>query len=181
MRRFIAIEFAGGLSVLHRKKLRRFETGSVRFLTFSCHDRLPLLQSERAKEIFLQHLSHAVDSGQCWLHAYVLMPEHVHLLLTPCEGQTVTSILKPLKRRTSLKLNALLDRPPPFWLAGGGYDRNIDTRDEYAAKVGYIHSNPVARHLVEVSQDWRFSSFCAYADLPYDGPRIAFVDTDFRW
>ncbi len=161
----------------HRKQLKRFETGSVRFLTFSCVGHENLLGTAAAREVFVQHLTWLAHKGQFALHAFAVMPDHVHLLLTPAQDQTVDKILEGLKKRTSLKINRLLNRTGPVWQPGGGYDRNIDTRDEYREKVAYIHQNPERRNLV----DWQHSSANAYLDMAYNGPEIVFLDDDFKW
>ncbi len=174
--------WAGKVVGVRRKMLRRFEDGSVRFLTFSCYGRAPLLSSRAARDIVQDQLGRHVLRGQCNLHAYVLMPSHVHLLLTPSEGIKVSALLSGLKTTTARRVNELLGTAgAPFWLPGGGYDRNILTRDEYLEKLVYIHNNPVASGLVETDAEWGHSSAAAYAGMPYNGPRLSFLNIDFRW
>ena len=115
---------------------------------------------------------------QLW--AYVFMPEHVHLLIQPNEGVTVSAILhnlKPAVTHEALRwvrehrpafLEQMKDRQPNgkcfyrFWQRGGGYDRNIWTIQELYEKIDYIHANPVRRGLVEHPGDWPWSGWRAW-------------------
>jgi len=107
------------------------------------------------------------------LTGWVLMPEHVHLLLRPdAETPALGPVLKDLKssvanrvlRRWRALNAAVLPRildgqgKPHFWQAGGGYDRLIESDDEYDEKLAYIHRNPVKRGLVATDRAWRWSS-----------------------
>ncbi len=109
------------------------------------------------------------------------MPEHVHLLLTPADDITVSKLFEGLKRETSLALNQFLRRSGRLWLAGGGHDRNIVSREHYTEKVEYIHTNPVSRGLADVSFVYKHSSAAAYEGVEYSGPEITFLATDHRW
>lgn len=115
--------------------------------------------------------------GQISLHAYVVMPEHVHMLVSLADDLKMENFLRTFKRRTSEKLNRLLGHSGAFWLPGGGYDVNINTRKQYLIKVAYVHENPEKRGLV----GWEHSSIGAYLGAAYNGPEITFVGTDAKW
>ena len=121
--------------------------------------------------------------------AWVVMPEHVHLILfaEPAGRDIVPAFLKTLKqpfarhvlgRWRNLNasiLSALVDNASTtrFWQPGGGFDRNV-IGDELVEKVRYIHRNPITRGLAETSVDWPWSSARAYEDrADAIGPRIA--------
>jgi len=158
----------------HRKHLRRIEEpGHGRYLTFSCYKRLPLFSNDRIKDAFVDALAQAKDTIEFHLYAWVVMPEHVHLLLQTASGQvTVESILRRLKSPFAQMvitrwevldapiLSRLQDRCGRirFWLPGGGYDRNIYNDHELWEKVQYIHNNPVRRGLAETPTEYRWSS-----------------------
>jgi putative transposase len=91
--------------------------------------------------------------------AYVVMPEHVHLLLGEPSAKPLSTALGVLKRSVSRKL-----KPKPLWLARY-YDFNISTNEKLWEKLGYIHQNPVRRGLVERAEDYPWSSFRTYARL----------------
>src|SRR5437660_84022 len=83
----------------HRRKLRRFEReGHVRFLTFSCYRRLPLLNHDGIRGVFLARLKRVCDAERVRLLGWVMMPEHVHLLVFPEGGPDVGRFCHTLKR-----------------------------------------------------------------------------------
>ncbi len=156
----------------HRKTLRRYEVeGHARFLTFSCRDRLPLFETDWIKDRFADRLFLIRERLNMRLHAWVIMPEHVHLLITPdLAAAEVSKILSTLKRpfSTSIRHELIgngMNIPSRFWQPGGGYDRNIFSVEEYREKIEYLHANPVRRGLVASPQDWPWSSFRAYHNL----------------
>jgi putative transposase len=170
-----------------RRILKRYEEpGHVRCLTFSCYDRLPLFTNERIKQAFVDQLVLTRNRLHFELYGWVVMPEHTHLLLRPnLPKVAVTAILHALKRPFADKvldrwrqLNApILNRvrnttgKPHFWLEGGGYDRNIISKEELFEKLVYIHNNPIKRGLVDRAADWRWSSAAWYErreGLPMD-------------
>lgn len=127
-----------------RKTRRRFdEPGETRELVFTCYQRYPFLSRDRTRLWFLEALSAAQKDGCFDLWAYVLMPEHVHLLIYPRgrkaeAGRMVGRIKEAVARRAI----AHLETHAPQWLAritvregervrrrfwqpGGGYDRNV--------------------------------------------------------
>ncbi len=163
----------------HRKTRTRYEhQGHARFLTFSAFNRRlffndPVLCSE-----FADQLMRTRDRHRFKLHAWVIMPEHVHLLIFPIGDSTdVSKILLGLKRPVATRALRYWrvqnkDVPPSFWQPGGGHDRNIFSRDEFGEKIEYIHRNPVARGLVERDEDWAWSSYRAWRKLETRWPMI---------
>ncbi len=161
-----------------RKRLRRIECPQhVRFLTFSCYQRLPLFQNDAIKDAFALHIKHVCERLQVRLISWVIMPEHVHFMLVPAlPAHPVPAILRDLKggfanlvlaRWRKLKapiLDRLVDAENKcrFWQAGGGYDRNIVTTEEYVEKLNYTHQNPIRRGLVELASEYRWSSARVY-------------------
>jgi len=156
----------------HRKRMRRYEhDGRARFVTFSTYRRLPLFLKGAIKDRFAEHLELARRRDRFALFAWVVMPEHVHLILWPREV-TVSRTLLVLKRtfarevlRRWRDLNApILSRLQDdqgrlrFWQRGGGYDRNIRDRDELQRKIAYVNENPVRRGLVDRATEWEWSS-----------------------
>ena len=185
-------------SMVLRKTRRSYDIyGHARELTFSCYRRMPLLASERSRHWLVDSLTRARTRLRFELWAYVVMPEHVHILLRPLsEAAEVAPILKGIKQGVARKatnylrannpgwLERLAVRRPTgrveyrFWQQGGGYDRNILTPKAARASIEYIHNNPVRRDLVESPTDWPWSSAHWYAgsddvllemdDLPWD-------------
>jgi putative transposase len=156
------------------KKLRRFETaGDIRFLTFSCYQSLPLLDNDAIKHEFVRALKAARRKMGFRLYGWVIMPNHVHLLLMPSlpdfpvaailrelKGSLANTVLKRWRELDAPILRRVRDRQGKlhFWQQGGGYDRNIYTEEEFLEKLQYIHANPVRRELVANAEDWQWSS-----------------------
>jgi len=157
-----------------RRTLKRIEDPThARFLTFSCYHRLPLFQNNSIKDAFIEELTRVRQAMGFQLYAWVVMPEHIHLLLkTADSGVTVAEILTRLKSafaQRTLGRWRELDAPilkrlddksgrTRFWQPGGGYDRNLTTVPQCVAAAEYIHHNPVRRGLVDQAVDYRWSS-----------------------
>ena len=141
-------------------RLKRYQTeGNYHFLTFSCYHRLPYLNDDRSRIAFLTTLERLRQRHQFFLFGYVLMPEHVHLLLTEPKLQPLATTLSVLKRETSKLLKG--DRLQ-FWQSRY-YDFNVFTHRKWIEKLRYIHRNPVERGLVEKPEDWPWSSYKHWA------------------
>ena len=123
---------------LHRYQ----QTGDIHFITFSCYRRRPLLQSPASRNYFEATLERVRRwYGLCIL-GYVVMPEHVHLLVTEPERGKLAVTIQMLKQVVGKKLS-----PPDkssFWQRRY-YDRNIRVADELYNALNYIHYNPVKR------------------------------------
>jgi putative transposase len=87
------------------------------------------------------------------------MPEHVHLLLSEPESDTMADAIKSLKQGVSRRL---IGEAEHFWQKRH-YDFNVRNRPQFVEKLRYIHRNPVKRGLCERPEDWEWSSFLHYA------------------
>jgi putative transposase len=85
--------------------LRRiYGRGHLHFVTFSCYHRLPLLKTARARDIFIRELAKLRDEMSFHVIGYVVMPEHVHLLLSEPPQGTLSTVLQKLKLRVARRL-----------------------------------------------------------------------------
>lgn len=141
--------------------LERFqEDGELHFVTFSCHGRKPLLAAPEAKSAFELVLERVrLDYGMRVL-GYVVMPEHVHLLVSEPERARLATALQMLKQVVSHELRP--KHGAPFWQTRY-YDFNVWSDRKRIEKLKYIHRNPVRRGLVEKPEGWSWSSFNYYA------------------
>ncbi|PCI10031.1 hypothetical protein COB72_04625 [bacterium] len=152
--------------------VRRYNIeAQARFLTFSCYQRVQLLDDPDVRNLLIEQIEAQRRSLGFRVIAWVIMPEHVHLLLVPKDGE-IAPVLKGIKmgfaRRVLTKMrkdqNPLLEKMRDargvahIWQRGGGYDRNVRDQAELEKFVGYIHMNPVKRGLVEQATDWVWSS-----------------------
>jgi putative transposase len=178
------------------RKTRRAwnELGHAHYLTYSCYQRLPLLSRDRVRRWVVAALQRTRQELDVALWAYVIMPEHVHVLLHPrAADYEMRKILVALKqpvakaaRRWLVEhgaqrwLERLTVTYPSrevfrFWQSGGGFDHNVFREKTVPAIVEYIHANPVRRGLVQDPTDWPWSSarfWEGYSDVPLrmDGP-----------
>ena len=90
---------------------------------------------------------------------YVVMPEHVHLLIGETEAAPLATALQALKQSIARRL--ALRQPEPFWQARY-YDFNVWTEKKRIEKLRYIHRNPVERGLAVKPEDWQWSSYRHY-------------------
>ena len=98
--------------------------------------------------------------GLC-IYGYVVMPEHVHLLMNEPERKSFAQAIKSLKQGVARRL--ALWAEDSFWQARY-YDFNVWSERKFVEKLRYIHRNPVKRGLVERPEDWVWSSFRHYAN-----------------
>ncbi len=140
-----------------RGLVRYQQTGDFHFLTFSCYRRLAYLDPAAARELFESALER-IRRRYCFVVAgYVVMPEHVHLLLSEPRRGTLASVVQALKLSVSLR------RPErPFWQARD-YDFNVHSEEKRVEKLRYMHRNPVVRGLCAEPEEWKWSSFRHYA------------------
>ncbi|MCG3173791.1 MAG: hypothetical protein GMKNLPBB_01993 [Myxococcota bacterium] len=104
------------------------------------------------------------DGERYRLHAWCVMPNHVHALITPLHGNSLSSIMHSWKSFTAKEANHVLDRQGPFWLEEY-HDRAIRNEEHFRRAIEYIEQNPVKAGMCERMEDWRFGS--AWAG---DGP-----------
>jgi putative transposase len=149
---------------------RYYGAGDLHFLTFSCYQRYPFLASARDRDLFLHVLEAMRRRYRFVVLGYVVMPEHVHLLLSEPQRATVSTFVQAVKlgffrRRFG---SGRTPRQPTLWPAAGRvwqarfYDFNVWTERKRIQKLRYMHRNPVARRLVESPEQWRWSSFRSY-------------------
>jgi len=159
----------------HRKTIRHYDgEGDARELTFSCYQRRPFFTREHVCEWFLEALKATRTKHGIHVWAYVIMPEHAHVLVWPPTRECkISKVLNTLKGSVAQKAYRYLLRTDPdlirnapdgfhFWQAGPGYDRNLNEPKSIWSSIDYIHMNPVRRGLCLRPEDWRWSSARAY-------------------
>ena len=157
-------------------KYKRYNIpGHAHELTFSCYKRQQFLKGDKIKNLLVESIVNGSETHNYAVLAYVIMPEHLHLMIYPRdEKYSISGILKSIKisvsRRVLIRLRELnsphlkkmetrLKSPKyRFWQDGGGYDRNYFSPDEIRKQIDYIHKNPIRRGFVENAEDYRWSS-----------------------
>jgi putative transposase len=153
--------------------LTRFQhSGQTHFVTFCCYHRRSLFTTDASRRIFESALERVRHSFNLQVYGYVVMPEHVHLLLSEPQRDTLADALKSLKQGVSRRLFAKIGGPlkPSFGLSGEQlfwqkryYNFNIRDYAQFVEKLRYIPRNPVKAGLCERPEDWQCSSFPHYA------------------
>ena len=140
--------------------LKRYQqSGDFHFLTFSCDGRRPYLESPDAKHQFEVSLETTRALYSFHVFGYVVMPEHVHLLVSEPQTKTLATAMQALKQSVSRKIPKTSDT---FWYTRY-YDFNVKSDDKTTDELRYMHCNPVKRGLVARPQDWPWSSYRHYA------------------
>jgi putative transposase len=122
------------------------------FITTATYNRRRLFQASANAELFLETLQHYRSLGHYKLHAFVVMPDHVHLILTP-QGITLERAVGFIKGGFSHRLASMI----PVWQRGFTDHRIRDAADMEARRA-YLHMNPVRGRLVESAELYPYSS-----------------------
>ncbi len=175
--------YTSGTSYFKKLRRRYDVEGHARELTFSCYRGYRFFSRERTCQWFIDALVSARATYPFDLWAYVIMPEHIHLLVYPREaGMKIGLIVGEIKADVGSKAVKYIRRRAPewlrriticegkrirrrFWQPGGGFDRNGVEIETIHHMINYIHANPVCRNLVQHPEDWYWSSARWYAGL----------------
>lgn len=155
--------------------LKRFHgNGDDHFVTFSCYRCMPLLNNHAARETFETILEQTRQRHGFHVFGYIIMPEHVHLLISEPKLQKLEDTFRALKTQTSRKLKGETKR---FWQVRY-HDFNVLTHVKFIEKLRYLHRNPVAAGFVERPEDWPWSSYRHW--LTGERGRVE-IETHWTW
>ncbi len=157
---------------------RRYGQAHLHFITCSCYHRQPFLRSVPARDLFLEILDQVRHRYGLTLVGYVVMPEHIHLLIDEPPGATPSVVMQVPKQRVSKVLPAPgrkelpapqmhlskklpIGSPRSFWQPRF-YDFNVWSRKKKNEKLHFMHFNPVKRGLVVDPKLWLWSSYRFY-------------------
>jgi putative transposase len=160
-------------------KLRHYDNdGRARFITFSTHQRLPILTITLFRQAVVDSITGARERFGFRLAAYVIMPEHVHLVMIPAVKMKMGQVIGEIKRISSKRIHEFLlqennDLIGKLTVGRNGeyrfafwqkrcYDHNIRSEESLWEKVNYCHYNPVKRGLVKEPEAWEWSSYQWY-------------------
>ena len=157
--------------------LKRYqESKQSHFITFSCYRRLPYLRDERLRDLFVTSLERTRRKYRFRVYGYVVMPEHVHLLVSEPASEVLATAIQALKISVARRaIQYVAERAGAFWQKRY-YDHNVRTQASFVDKLHYMHRNPVKRDLVDKPEDWKWSSFQHYATA-----EIGAVEIESQW
>ena len=141
---------------------RYYGAGSMHFVTWSCYRRMALLGTAARRDLFLAVLELMRKRYGFAVIGYVVMPEHVHLLISePLVGDP-SKVIQAVKLGVSRRLAAEGEFSGQFWQRRF-YDFNLWSQRKECEKLKYMHRNPVVRGLVASPENWRWSSYRSHA------------------
>ena len=135
-------------------KPQRTAASGTFFITTITYNRRRLFQVPANAELLLETLQHYRAEGAYKLHAFVVMPDHAHLLLTPID-KTISQVMNLIKGGFSRRLASNF----PIWQRGFA-DHLVLNRAHFKSRRDYIHQNPVRANLVTVPELYPYSSAC---------------------
>lgn len=142
--------------------------GEFHFVTFSTYQRRRFLAPERTRTIVVEVLQTCLETHRAFCHGFVIMPNHIHAILSVAPGDTISSFLQAWKKTSSYRIKRFYaqeltkyhDLCPdacPIWQAKF-YDFNLESDEKFLEKLEYMHANPVSANLVLTSLNWAWSS-----------------------
>ena|SRR5208283_305708 len=135
-------------------------SSSTYFVTAGTYCKANLLQSDRMAELFCKTLLEYRSAGKFLLHAFVVMPNHFHLLITIPEGMTLERAMQLIKGGFSYRTGKLFEIRSAIWQKSF-VDRRVRDLDEYESFRNYIHQNPVKSRLADSAGEYVYSSASA--------------------
>jgi putative transposase len=162
---------------MRNKLVRIYGQGDLHFVTFSCYRRQRLMERVAARNLFVKVLGDVRERYEFALAGFVVMPEHVHLLIGEPKKGNPSKVIQALKQSVSRRLRsksrrksspnqlrlgfAVAEKYPRLWQRRF-YDFNVWSYKKKLEKLKYMHSNPVKRGLVKDPKDWPWSSYGFY-------------------
>ncbi len=155
-------------------RLRRLvASDKIFFLTTNLQRGLvPFTPIER--ELLCHTMAAVRRRRQFQLAGFVVMPDHLHLLVRPVPGEPISLLMQGLKYASGRRINVGRRSRGMLWQKGF-FDRFMRTPQEFYETLDYIHQNPVRKGIAERAEDWRWSSASAYAGVECIIP-VDFID-----
>jgi len=142
--------------------LKRFQNSrQSHFITFTCFHRQRGFDAAEARDLFAELVEIMRLRFAMRIYGYVVMPEHIHLLVSEPQQAVLADAIHFLKLSFSKRVHGA-NSVGAFWQKRY-YDRNIRNQSEFERKLCYLHRNPVKRGLCDKPEDWKWSSFRHYA------------------
>jgi putative transposase len=139
------------------KLIHRTCDGSTYFVTTDAWQKRSVFQVTETAEIVVQRIVACRDSGAYLLHEFVLMPDHLHLLITPSSEMSLEKAIQMIKGGSSFLINKSRGAKMEIWQSGF-HDWTVRDGADFEAKARYIRTNPVLAKLVERCENWAFGS-----------------------
>lgn len=143
---------------------RYYSTGALHFIIWSCFHRQPLLGAPARRDLLLAVLEKMRERYRFAVMGYVVMPEHVHVLVSEPQIANPSTVVQAVKLGFTQRLIGGVRSPAPIHIwQRRFYDFNVWSHPKEIEKLKYMHRNPVVRGLVESPEQWKWSSYRSYA------------------
>jgi putative transposase len=137
--------------------VRRVRQAGVYFVSSRTWQSRPLFRKPETAQFLIEQLLDCRERGFYKLHAFVVMPDHFHALLTPAQGETLEKAMQMIKGGSAHTIKQALRYASPVWQKGF-HDRWIRDAAEYGARIEYICANPIAAKLAAKPEEYVLSS-----------------------
>jgi REP-associated tyrosine transposase len=141
--------------------------GFTYFITTKAWENRPIFQVPENAEILLQCILRHRRACAYLLHEFVVMPNHLHLLITPSDEASLERVMQLIKGGSSHEIHLVRGCKMHIWQPGF-HEESIRDLDDYRLKAGYIRNNPVHAGLVDKPEEWPYGS--AAGKTAMDGP-----------
>lgn len=162
-----------------RNRYKIFDSEHIFFISSTIVEWTPIFTSEKYFQILIETLKFYQEHNNLKIYAYVIMPNHFHLIISSDEiSKTIASIKKYSAKRIIAELKAdnridilekLKDIKKDYKVTSkhqvwqeGFHPQLILNEEMLNQKINYIHYNPVKKGLVSEMEDWKFSSASDY-------------------
>lgn len=126
---------------------------------------IPYFADQANKDILLSSIYHLKDKNRFYLLGFVIMPDHIHLIILPNKNESISKIMQSIKGFVSWRINKENGTKKRIWQKSF-YDYVLDSEKKLITKLTYIHRNPLKEGFVEKEDHYKYSS--AYPDNPTD-------------
>ncbi len=131
--------------------------GDCYFVTTNTFKGRPLFADRRFAEIVVEAIQFLRRCNRIYVFAWVVMPDHFHLIVMPRGGHALPRIMHSIKSYTAKEVNRVLGRKGKIW-QDNYYEHGIRGRRDLKAKLRYTLENPVRAGLTETIEDYPYSS-----------------------
>jgi putative transposase len=132
-------------------------TGWTYFVTTKSFQSTLLFQVQQTAEIIISKVLEYRDRKNYLVHDFVLMPNHLHLILTPAPGVSLEKAMQLVKGGSSHEIHRIRGNKMEIWQAGF-HESSVTSWNEYQKKRDYVQHNPVAAKLVDKAEAWVYGS-----------------------
>ncbi|KPU26426.1 hypothetical protein TR13x_10125 [Caloranaerobacter sp. TR13] len=140
---------------------RYYEDNMCYFITTVTHNRKEIFNDKIACELFIVVVTYLKYIYDFNVYGFVIMPDHVHIIIHPCANKNISEIMKRIKGNFSRMYNKIYDNHGQIWQRKF-YDNAIRNPNQIIKTIEYIHNNPIRSNLVNRVDEYVYSSYMYY-------------------